>query len=369
MHGRFHFLFIEGRLTLDLLKRLLWPSGPGAFRLWLALVVVLHHYTRIELGKMPVLVFFALSGFWIQRMWQTRYAAARRPYVTFLVSRWWRIAPMMVLSSLMMLVVLAALGLWAALASITSDAPRQMFSTLFGLGYALLPARLLGPGWSLDIEMQFYLAAPLLILAVRRQSAVIALGLALAVQALGLIVWGDVVLTTFLPWFVIGMVSAQHDWKPAPGLARASLLAAIGVTAGVWLSPWRALLIAQDAPQWAPFNMALAMLLIPFAMATVQRRGDRTDAVMADQSYVVYLMHWPVIVVFRQLGGLVTGSSFGDLLVFAGAVCALSWAAWRWFDRPLNRLRSRWVGKRLRQREADALPDATKEDDSSPLFA
>ncbi|MEP6867893.1 MAG: acyltransferase family protein, partial [Novosphingobium sp.] len=269
---------------LDLLRRLVWPSGPGVFRLWLALVVLLHHYTRIELGKMPVLVFFALSGFWIQRMWQERYALSRRPYATFLISRWWRIAPMMVLASATMLAAFAALGMWSDLAQVTSAAPRQVFSTVFGLGYALLPTRLLGPGWSLDIEMQFYLAAPLLVFAVKRLPAVIALGLAFGVQMLGLILWADVVLTTFLPWFVIGMAAARHDWKPPPALANASLIATVGLLVGVWLSPWCALVLARDAPQWAPFNMAIALLLIPFAMATVQRRGDRVDAVMADQS-------------------------------------------------------------------------------------
>ena len=65
--------------------------GPGMFRLLLSLLVVLHHSLPLRLGTWAVYVFFILSGFWICRMWRQRYAETQSPYLTFLVSRWWRL--------------------------------------------------------------------------------------------------------------------------------------------------------------------------------------------------------------------------------------------------------------------------------------
>ena len=43
--------------------------SPGTFRLLLALLVVLDHFTGIMVGRAAVYLFFVLSGFWIHRMW------------------------------------------------------------------------------------------------------------------------------------------------------------------------------------------------------------------------------------------------------------------------------------------------------------
>src|ERR1700736_4048071 len=67
--------------------------GPGFFRLFLSFVVVCHHSFPFRLGAWGVYVFFILSGFWISRMWRQRYAQTHHPLLTFMISRWWRLAP------------------------------------------------------------------------------------------------------------------------------------------------------------------------------------------------------------------------------------------------------------------------------------
>src|SRR5258708_13297126 len=67
--------------------------SPGGVRLFLAMVVVVHHSLPLRAGSWAVDVFFVLSGYWITRMWNTRYRQTRIPYITFLVTRWWRLAP------------------------------------------------------------------------------------------------------------------------------------------------------------------------------------------------------------------------------------------------------------------------------------
>ncbi|MEO7247467.1 MAG: acyltransferase, partial [Novosphingobium sp.] len=345
----------------------------GAFRLWLALVVVLHHFTRIEIGKAPVLVFFALSGYWVHRVWNSRYSSTRKPWLTFIVSRWWRIAPVMVLSSLIALATL--IGIHSPeLPAIMAQPFRQAASALFAIGYAQLGERPVGPAWSLDVEMQFYLAAPLLALLVRRVSALAALLVAMVAFQIGLMFYPEVALPIFIPFFVLGMVASQHQWKAPQRKVSGGLLAvSAAMVVAAQLSPWQSDLLGAGG-NWSPmFNIVVAALALPHALASVTRRGDRTDAVLADQSYIVYMLHWPVILVFRAYNW---GSPVQTSLAavgFCGVIGALSWAVWRHIDVRINQMRQRWVdGRRPDEsvpRQALTTPLRTKGDDRDPRFA
>ncbi|MFM5930992.1 MAG: acyltransferase family protein [Novosphingobium sp.] len=350
------------------LRALLFPSAPGAFRLWLALVVVFHHLTRLEIGKTPVLVFFALSGYWVYRVWNERYAATRTPCLTFAVSRWWRLAPVMLLAVAICALVMPMVSepTWP----VARDMPvRQVLSSTFFLGYAQMPARPLGPAWSLDVEMQFYLVAPLLIFAMQRLSAIFALGAAYIVYSLGLAFYPEVALPIFIIPFVLGMVAAREKWTVSPRIAHAGHVLAVLLVAMAALSPLRPLLLG-DGPgsEWPTFNIAIAALLLPQALVSVQSEGGKFDKVWADQSYIVYLLHWPAILILRgpEWPTGVEGMIYG--LALAAFVAGLSAAVYRWIDRPLNRARSRWVASRRKNVVASA-ESATKEGDIPPVFA
>ncbi|MES2494174.1 MAG: acyltransferase [Pseudomonadota bacterium] len=351
-----------------LLRILLLPSGPGAFRLWLALVVVFHHVTRVEVGKAPVLVFFALSGYWVHQVWQGRYRHCRRPYLTFLVSRWWRIAPVMVLASGLSLAVLAWLGDPAG-GEAAAMPVRQALSAAFALGYAGMPVRPLGPAWSLDIEMQFYLVAPLLVLMVRRVPAVAALAAAYGVYAAGMTFYPELVLSSFLPFFVIGMVAAEHRWRVSRRLAAAGLGAAVALTAAIIASPWYAPLLGEGGDHWPAVNLLLAALVLPQALASAGNPSGARDKVWADQSYIVYLLHWPAIQVLRGIVWPGPTAKMLGLMVLAAVVTLLAWAVRRYCDRPLNRARARWVTARRVASDPADLPDRAKGDDRTRVFA
>jgi peptidoglycan/LPS O-acetylase OafA/YrhL len=91
--------------------------GPGLLRLFLALVVFVDHASRLALGPAAVKVFFCLSGFWIYRIWTERYVRCRDPYITYVISRVWRVIPTFLLIVLITLICLHyALGQpWAAM--------------------------------------------------------------------------------------------------------------------------------------------------------------------------------------------------------------------------------------------------------------
>jgi peptidoglycan/LPS O-acetylase OafA/YrhL len=341
-------------------RRLLWPADPGAFRLWLALVVVVHHVTRIEVGKAPVLVFFALSGFWVHRVWWAQYCVTERPWLTFVVSRWWRIAPLMMLAGLTSAGAMLAVHHheWPLVAG---TATKQMLSGVFVLGYAQLPTRPLGPGWSLDIEMQFYMLAPLLLLLVRRARALLAMLLAVLVAEFGLLAGLGVLLPPFLPWFTVGMLASEHGWQVGKGAARASFIGTVALFAFALTSPWRSALLDEFGSDYAWFNMLLALGVLPFALYGVGRTSDARDGVLADYSYLVYLTHWPAIVLWR---GIDWGGGGQRWLALGLLGMAVSWAcraARLWLDRPMHRLRKVWVS-----RQAAAYG---KKDDSAALLA
>ena len=361
------------RGAADLARRLLVPTGPGAFRLWLALVVVLHHFTRIEIGKAPVLVFFALSGFWVHRVWNARYSATRAPWLTFIISRWWRIAPVMVLTSVIAMATLIAVRS-PELPAITGQPLRQIASAVFALGYAQLSERPVGPAWSLDVEMQFYLIAPILAQMVRRVSALAAMLGAMVVFQLGLMFYPEVALPVFVPFFVLGMVASQHQWKAPSGSLSGGLLAAsVALVVALQFSPWQGDFLRENG-NWSPlFNILIAALALPHALASVTRRGDRADAVLADQSYIVYMMHWPVIVIFRATDWGSPAQTMAAAMALCALIGSLSWLVWRHVDVPINRMRQRWVDARrtdaLVSRAQPGVPLRTKGDDRDRRFA
>ena len=273
-------------LAARVVVRLAWPVRPGAFRLWLALLVFIHHLSSLDWGPAAVYAFFVLSGFWIETMWAARYRHARRPYLTYLVSRVWRLAPAMVLVSVITIVLLPVIGVPA---TVIWAAPLHLIaSTAFLLGYAWLPYLPVGSAWSLDVEMQFYLVAPMLALALAGTGAAAAAGpdrgrpgragpAVLVVAASVCSAWSALVikayvLPCYIAFFMVGMTASRLAWQPSRRLAGRSIAGTAALALGDIVSPWRGILVGGAHPGplhvYAPaFNVALAVTIIPFAIA------------------------------------------------------------------------------------------------------
>lgn len=344
-----------GRLlhgALNLAGRLVRPLDPGAFRLFLAMLVFVHHFSRLALGSYAVMTFFVLSGYWVQTMWVNKYRHTRSPYWTYIVSRFWRLIPLLLLVSLLMLVARAGLGQLPG--DLVQSDPRHLaVSSLLLLGYAQLPVGLVGPAWSLDIEMQFYLIAPLIaaITATRWFRPFVVLTLA------GSLFWAlaglPLSLGNYLAFFVIGVAAARFTWRPSARIAWVSALTTGGLVLALILSPWRDLVLggAHRGPLFV-YNEHLCALLtvltVPFAIHTVTRASDPTDRMMADLSYAIYLVHAIAVLWFYQVSGPFTQRLQVAAISFA-VVPIVSWLIWRYFDKPVNRARNAWVNSRLRE--------------------
>jgi peptidoglycan/LPS O-acetylase OafA/YrhL len=314
-------------------------------RMALAFAVFVHHTTIFNIGMSAVLVFFVLSGYWVAAMWTETYSKTRSAYSTYLISRIWRVAPDFALCSAISWMFLFwrgeapdDVGGWA----------HQIFSNILILGYNSLPYQANIPGWSLDMEMQFYIIAPVIIFLVAKNLSILVLFVLITIFSHWL--GGSSTVAPFLLFFGAGVASAVYDLKPDRNLAYSSLFSTLAMLfiSMMLLIKDVALGELHGADLVAFSNktsMLVAAMLTPWALYTTRQASGVADRMLGDLSYIFYLLHWSVI------GALKTGQgsyAYRIFLCFQALliIFAASLAIWRLFDRPLNRLRAAWVASR-----------------------
>jgi peptidoglycan/LPS O-acetylase OafA/YrhL len=331
---------------------------PGLFRLLLSSIVIVHHFSSLALGSAAVYLFFCLSGYWVSVMWRRKYSKTVKPWQTFVVSRYWRLAPVFLVSSLAALLVLFLLPKFV-IPEIASAhwSPILIAPSIFIIGYQFLEFRPLGPAWSLDIEMQFYLVAPLLMWFVekfRLRAVVVMLLLAMA----SLVLFQRESLTTLAPFFVAGIYVEKLGALPGRKLAMASLALCVLLVLVVVLVPnTRGILIAgahrtMSSGITEAMNALVGILCLPFAFWTVQKRSNAIDKLAADVSYAVYLLHWVTILIITAYFPLLAIAPFAERMAWTGAAIGVTYlislAVVLYIDRPLNAGRSAFVNARIR---------------------
>lgn len=332
-------------------------ASPGALRLTLALAVFLHHTTNFNIGMSAVLIFFVLSGYWVAAMWTETYSKTSLAYFTYLVSRIWRIAPVFAFCSAISWALLAWRG---GAPDFVGGLTHQIFSNIMILGYNSLPFQANAPGWSLDMEMQFYLIAPFIIFLVSKNIYLLLLCalVSFCSQWLG----GSATVAPFLYFFGIGVASASHGLKPSRTLAYASLSATLAVVLACAALLVKVVILdgSHEAPPMvfgSATNMLIAVMMTPWALYTTRQTSGSRDRMFADLSYIFYLLHWSV------LGALKTGEgSYADRFLLCSealvVIFAASYVIWRLFDRPINKLRSAWVSGRRSLVAVELMPGA-----------
>jgi peptidoglycan/LPS O-acetylase OafA/YrhL len=178
----------------------------------------------------------------------------------------------------------------------------------------------LGPSWSLSLEWQFYLIAPLAILAFQRRFWNL---VALAVVALGHVAFiagwlGHFYTPSVLPsagaFFAIGILCRLH-FDRLPRLQRFPLLVLLGVIALAIVLPQTTYL--------AGWVIVLATLLMASEPPRLLRLAldSRLARALGARSFVIYLLHQPVISAVTALGAAGLNLEPVPLFLF---VCAFS---------------------------------------------
>ncbi len=305
---------------------------PGAFRLVLAAAVVVSHLTRADIGRLAVLLFFYLSGYWTARIWQEKFGATA--LWRYYAARYLRIAP---------LYLLAVLGA----AALRQYPLGPVNFTL--LGVASNHRDPTGVSWSLDVELQFYLLLPLVALVIAKAPRWLVIVASLAISAVG--VWlgqsfGVVTVAKYLPAFVLGSMTYATAWKPSARAANISLAAFVAMTGITAFTPF----LDKNNPR--PFDQDIwgfiwMAPLLPYVARSLTIRSTKLDRHLGNLSYPLYLAHLAIITyAYAHFGD-------GTLVKLGAAVtaCVVALAAYVLFDRPVDA----W---RVRLTEADIAPGA-----------
>jgi len=330
-------------------------------------LVVLHHSTPLRLGGWAVLVFFVLSGYWISKMWDEKYSNAPKPVLTFIVSRWWRLFPVMA-------ICICLYFLWAgAMQGYSLDwFLRQL--PIIGSTWSGTP---LPPQWSLDVEMQFYLAfaviaglsATLLSKRCSSGSVWFLLGALGVIYSVWYLATGGSMEAPYLgAWwglFCIGIGLHKSEWTPSMrmGLALAALFVA-GTLAmiiwpetrsGFWISGSEAAsrklsgegFIAHWPKLWL---LAGILMFVPYLALNVRQPSPHWDRELGNWAYPVYMFHWiPRDWYYAHADwGRPVWFNLGLLSVNIFAAFLGGWLIYVFFDKPVDRWRAHWLKARLR---------------------
>lgn len=304
----------------DTMPRLILP--PGAFRLVLAAAVMASHLSGYDVGRLAVILFFCLSGYWTARIWDEKFTDGG--VVRFYASRYLRIAPLFFLATLSAAWVR---GMDLGLVNLT----------LLGLASAPSAQDPTQVSWSLDIELQFYLLLPLILPLIRANPGMAVVASVVACAAgVGLEAWtGAVTVLKYMPAFVLGAVTHVVRYQPSERAAHLSLIAFAALTALAVLTPF----FRKDTPD--PFDRDLFALvwclpLLPYAARSLMIRSSPVDRDLGNLSYPLYLFHPAVIFVGHDIFG--RGLPAKVAIVLLASVAAL--AVYRYVDRPLDKVRA-----------------------------
>jgi peptidoglycan/LPS O-acetylase OafA/YrhL len=329
---------------------------PGMFRLFLATLVVLHHGLRVfPVGAFAVYAFFILSGYWVSRMYDEFYAKKKNAYRLFIYSRILRLYPLYLLCTVCMILVSKFIILKYYQISLTPELGIKEYSFMGLLvPLNLLKFKLLNPAWSLAVEMQFYIIAPVIILLIRKMNSILLFVLMLSVSVFFTFndsyKFNETVLA-YLVYFLIGMLIYFKAAKVSRRLLYISLLCIVAVILVSYGVPSLrfALLYRQEVSgsygYYQFFNQVMPFLFIPFIIHNLSQKSDTMDRHFGDFSYTIYLVHWIVFSVYFRAypGGGVTKDKLIGFGITMTAVIVLSLVIYYFFEKRVETLRKKLI--------------------------
>ena len=331
----------------------------GATRLFLASVVVVHHTTRLGFGTWAVFVFFILSGYWISRMWEQKYLKFDRPFRTFITSRYLRLMPTLMLSIGLLLLAKSIMLSETDFSELGKTIDVQWLLRTLAIIGSYSQTTFLGPKWSIDIEIQFYLlAATVFILFPGPYSSkvlvsALVLTVLLFLVSINFYDYPAKVLVPYLGLFVLGAVIHKAEFKSSKILAILSLCTFVILCALVVAHPtYRYIIIGgynahEDIHAFNEmFSYVGALIVAPYIAYSLSIKSSKLDLHLGNLAYPIYLFHMIPVAIYRfYFGSLPAFERVPFLLVTYLAIALGSIAIYFWFDRPIDSYRQKLIGK------------------------
>lgn len=360
----------------------------GGLRFLLAAAVIMQHSSPMFLpkilpGTVAVEMFFIISGFYMSLILSGKYDA-RSPGAVwrFYASRFFRLWPVFILTTVAKLTLLAAASVYAGhvvtagfmpIFEATGDAAviaailasnfvmigqdvMCLFHVHLATGAALTfgpPGTLadgspwmgftlfIGPAWSIGAEIWFYLIAPFLI----RKSTAALIALVLASLALRFIMQGAYGLNTYfffpaqLAFFLAGMMAYRfREATSRIGLTdRWVALAGLGCLVASIVAFGR----VDEANQhlkWLIFA-EMVIFIYPIFSLTMHNKIDR---IIGELSYPMYITHGLLITLVATALGRRASDGVSSEVIIAVVVFVSSALYWT-VEAPVNRWRQRYA--------------------------
>ncbi|WP_028374509.1 acyltransferase family protein [Leeuwenhoekiella sp. MAR_2009_132] len=327
--------------------------SPGLFRLLLAfIVVVFHSVDFLTIGHAAVYIFFVLSGYWIFRMYSEKYVNFKNAYWVYIRSRLWRIFP------IYWLILVFSIGIHYFLSSVGFKPffRDYVISNFILLGEGINNAKyFIGSAWSLDIELQFYLIAPLLLYFLMKRGGlflIISFGFVLVSYIYNYSLFKLETILLYLPYFILGGMIYKLKLKSTSFWALTSLLVSFSFLGIHYLYPeLKALLFDKNPFLYGVIyqeyvNIILTILILPFLIYNIHQviKRRELDAVLSSMSYVIYLLHWPLLQVYAYLiDGVSLSLKFLYLLSYYIITILLSYIISISYDNESEKRRRAWL--------------------------
>ncbi|RYG53319.1 MAG: acyltransferase [Chitinophagaceae bacterium] len=349
---------LTSRFFFDLLT-------PSTFRVLLAAFVVLYHTLGfITIGHYAVYVFFVLSGYWIARMYTEKYTEYKNSYLVYLLSRLGRLMPMYWLIFVFSLIVFFLIPSFAQKTDGREHIQWIWAANFIVLGVANSPFQLIGTSWSLDIEIQFYILAPLLVLLFRRGWA-IPLFIVSSMLAISLIAFHHFAynILFYLPFFAIGGLIYHFNYQATKRIAVLCLLAAgallffnyaIPHLRNNYLLNKTSILLGFDYIEL--LNVVLLLLTIPYVSINVRLATKKElkgkEQLLSSISYILYLVHWPLLQIYAWFAGDQINVKKMLLLCAYYVFCVvLSYVLAKYVDTYFEKQRRSWLDRQAKLRQ------------------
>jgi len=345
---------IDGLRSIAILSVLLFHFGFGSLS---------GGYTGVD-------VFFVISGYVITKSIENDIASQKFSIANFYFKRFRRITPAffvtllltgLACSFLLLPEDLVDFGKSAAAASVFAS--NFYFWATSGYFASAAHTKPLLHTWSLSVEEQFYIFAPLFIFGLSRLSARKGMGIIAAVLLASL---SFSIMTVFLaPTFgffalparawemLIGVWLAKYDPQLRPSRAQREWLGWAGaglIGAGLFL-------LREDDPfpGWYALLPCLGTALCIAAGANARARGElslvgrglswRPMVGIGWISYSVYLVHWPIAALFQYR--MLRAPTSVEGLEMIGLSLLLGVLSWRFIEQPTRHIDARHVRKVL----------------------
>jgi peptidoglycan/LPS O-acetylase OafA/YrhL len=329
---------------------------PGIVRFVLASLVVFFHITKfVFIGELAVFCFFILSGYWVSLMYENKYAEKKNPIFVFCCSRILRLAPIFYLVSLLNFIMLYFYKREALnfLASFNLDTVFFWFSNIFLVGYNQIHSQPLVPAWSLDIEMQFYLLLPFLLLLMKSKINRFICTITSFLLSLTLFMFLDDLYVSktilkYLVYFIIGVSIYKSKIKFDNKTEKGFNILFLAILIIHYAIPELFNLVKTTSNGYnGLFNILTSFLLIPLLTNSVLRKSNPKDMFLGGMSYVLYLSHWMFIIPYNfYIREISKTERIPYTTVYLLITYLFSFLVFKYFDTPLDQLRKKWVSSR-----------------------